>query len=206
MLLRVLQAGFVLKGWMTSGNPARLELPSPVRDKTRSLGGIMSKIHPSIVFFAASCLCMAAASAEQLYKWVDDQGHTHYTQTPPPSAGTRAKSVNIEVARADATAAAAAAAQQGKDQDTGKDQTTQHDTRDIDKEAAIREKVDADEASQRQKDAQLRYCQGLQSQLSSAEHANDNLSQSQRGARKLMDDAAQQKKVDDIKTQIRQQC
>jgi len=147
---------------------------------------------------------MTAASAEQLYKWVDDQGHVHYTQTPPPSAGTRAKSVNIEVPRADATAAAAAAAAAASP--PGKDQAPPAVTNDIAREAAIREKVDADEAPQRQKDAQLQYCKGLQSQLNSAQHANDNLSQSQRGARKLTDDAAQQKKIDALKAQIVQHC
>lgn len=168
----------------------------------------MSRIHCVIFLCALSCLCMTAAGAEQLYKWVDAEGHVHYTQTPPPSAGTRAKSVNLEVPRADATAAAAAAAatQQAKDQEAKKNQDAQEQAKEIDKEAAIREKMDADAAPQRQKDAQLQYCQGLQSKLDAAEHANDNLTPSQRGARKLTDDAAQQKKIDSLKAQIVQQC
>ena len=34
---------------------------------------------------AAACLWIAAGNAAgQLYRWVDDQGGVHYTQTPPP--------------------------------------------------------------------------------------------------------------------------
>jgi hypothetical protein len=165
----------------------------------------MSRIKSSFMLLCAvSCLCMTAVSADQLYKWVDDQGHTHYSQTPPPSVATKAKPVNIEVARADA-AAATAAIQQAKDAQAKKDQAAQDAAADIGKEAAIREKVNADEAPQQQA-AHLQYCQGLQSQLNSAEHADDNLSQNQRGERKLTDDAARQKKIADIKAQIRQSC
>jgi hypothetical protein len=151
---------------------------------------------------------MTAVSAEQLYKWVDDQGHVHYTQTPPPSAGTRAKSMNLDVARADATAQAAAAAaiQQEKDAKAKKEQDAEDEAKKVDEEAAIREKMNADQAPAQQQAAHQQYCQGLQSKLDSAEHANDNLSPSQRGARKLTDDAAQQKKIDAIKAQIMQQC
>jgi hypothetical protein len=170
---------------------------------------IMSKFQSCLMFVCAlSCLCITAVNADQLYKWVDDQGHVHYTQTPPPSAGTKAKAVNLEVARADATAAAAAAAaiQQSKDAQTKKDQTAQDEAAEIDKEAAIREKVMADQAPQQEQAAHLQYCQSLQSKLDSAEHADDALTPRQRGERKYSDDAAKQKKIDDIKAQIRQQC
>ena len=39
-------------------------------------------------------ICLAAA-ADQMYKWVDKDGHVHYSQTPPPSTGVQAQSVNI---------------------------------------------------------------------------------------------------------------
>ncbi|MGH8397279.1 MAG: DUF4124 domain-containing protein [Gammaproteobacteria bacterium] len=36
------------------------------------------------------------AQAQQVYRWVDAQGNIHYSQTPPPDAGTKAKLVNVE--------------------------------------------------------------------------------------------------------------
>lgn len=36
-----------------------------------------------------------AASADQVYKWVDKDGHTHYSQTPPSSTDVNAQTVDI---------------------------------------------------------------------------------------------------------------
>jgi|SRR5215469_5317592 len=36
-----------------------------------------------------------AAAADQIYKWVDKDGHVHYSQTPPPATGVQAQSVDI---------------------------------------------------------------------------------------------------------------
>jgi len=151
---------------------------------------------------------MTAVNAEQLYKWVDEQGKVHYSQTPPPAAGTKAKAVNIEVPRADATVVAAqsAAAQQAKDEQAKKDKDAQAEADEVAKEAAIREKMNADQAPQRQKDAQLQYCNGLRSRLNSYEHADDALSPRERGERKISDDQARQKAIDGIKAQIAQSC
>lgn len=52
----------------------------------------MIKILKSMTFFMAfSVACLA--SAQDFYKWVDAQGTTHYTQTPPPKAVTKPKKV-----------------------------------------------------------------------------------------------------------------
>ena len=168
----------------------------------------MSRIQGLMFLGVLSCLCVTTVSAEQLYKWVDEQGRTHYSQTPPPAAGTKAKSVNIEVPRADSTvvAAQAAAVQQAKDQQAQKDKDAQAQADEVAKEAAIREKMYQDQAPQRQKDAQLQYCNGLRSRLSAAEHADDALSPRERGERKVSDDQAHQKTIDDLKAQIAQAC
>ncbi|HKW39463.1 MAG TPA: glutaredoxin family protein [Burkholderiales bacterium] len=51
---------------------------------------------------AAACLWIAAGNAAgQLYRWVDDQGGVHYTQTPPPP---RAKDVQRKNFRSGGTA------------------------------------------------------------------------------------------------------
>jgi hypothetical protein len=35
------------------------------------------------------------AAADQVYKWVDDQGHVHFSQTPPPGTKVQAQSVTV---------------------------------------------------------------------------------------------------------------
>jgi hypothetical protein len=164
----------------------------------------MSKVQGLIFLGVVSCLCVTAVSADQLYKWVDDQGRTHYSQTPPPAAGSKAKAVDIKVTPPDPTAVQAA--QQANDQQAKKDKDAQDEADEVAKEAAIREKMNADQAPQRQKDAQLQYCNGLRSRLNSYEHADDALSPRERGERKISDDQARQKAIDGIKAQIAQSC
>jgi len=139
---------------------------------------------------------------------VDDQGHVHYSQTPPPEAGTRAKAAHIDVARADATAAAAYAAsvQQSKDAQTKKDQDAADAAKEVDKEAAIREKMAADQAPQREKEAREQYCKSLRSRLYALQHADDGLSEREKGERKYSDDVARQKQIDDAKAQVNSGC
>jgi hypothetical protein len=35
------------------------------------------------------------AAADQVYKWTDDQGHVHFSQTPPPGTKVQAQAVTV---------------------------------------------------------------------------------------------------------------
>ena len=50
-----------------------------------------------LLISAAALLAAAgmAASADQVYRWVDKDGHVHYSQTPPASTAMNAETVNI---------------------------------------------------------------------------------------------------------------
>jgi hypothetical protein len=50
------------------------------------------------------CVCMTAAFADQVYRWVDADGHVHYSQSPPPGATTNAKKVDVTTKPADSAA------------------------------------------------------------------------------------------------------
>ncbi len=49
-------------------------------NKTRLMQGF------SLTILSIGLLASFPAAAEKYYKWVDDAGSTHYTQTPPPKA------------------------------------------------------------------------------------------------------------------------
>ena len=51
------------------------------------------------VLFAIIVLFLSAPGMAKIYKWVDGNGTTHYTQTPPP-AKSKAKVEEINVAKA----------------------------------------------------------------------------------------------------------
>lgn len=53
---------------------------STSNNKTRLMHGF------SVAILGIGLLASFPASAEKFYKWVDDAGSTHYTQTPPPKA------------------------------------------------------------------------------------------------------------------------
>ncbi len=52
----------------------------------------------------ASCLaiaaCLPAFAAAQMYKWVDEKGVTHYSETPPPSGKAQSVPINPRTAPA----------------------------------------------------------------------------------------------------------
>ncbi len=51
----------------------------------------------SIALVATGLLVSYSASAEKFYKWQDEKGSTHYTQTPPPKAYVKKSStVNVD--------------------------------------------------------------------------------------------------------------
>jgi hypothetical protein len=43
----------------------------------------------------AGLMLIAAAQADNVYRWVDAQGHVHYSQTPPANSKTKAQTVDI---------------------------------------------------------------------------------------------------------------
>lgn len=59
----------------------------------------------------AVALLVCAPASAQVYKWVDEEGVTHYTQQPPP--GGKAQIINPNVASPEVPAAASSGANQG---------------------------------------------------------------------------------------------
>jgi len=48
------------------------------------IGENMIRTTPIMVALITGCLLSGTASAAKFYRWTDEQGATHYTQTPPP--------------------------------------------------------------------------------------------------------------------------
>ncbi len=54
---------------------------------------------PTVVLLAS----IGASYAQPFYKWTDEQGSTHYTQTPPPQKATKKLDINTRVPTDSAT-------------------------------------------------------------------------------------------------------
>ena len=48
-----------------------------------------------VVMFAALLAVVSAASAQQLYRWIDNQGRVHVTDTPPPPTAKFAQTTTV---------------------------------------------------------------------------------------------------------------
>jgi hypothetical protein len=55
----------------------------------------MNRKHPWIALLSLIALTFITVHADEVYRWVDAQGNVHYSQTPPPNAGTKAKLVDV---------------------------------------------------------------------------------------------------------------
>lgn len=62
---------------------------SPRSKKRLLLAGLGAGMLLLLIFFSF-------AHADSVYRWVDAQGHVHYSQTPPPNDATRARVMDVE--------------------------------------------------------------------------------------------------------------
>jgi hypothetical protein len=89
----------------------------------------------------SGCLLLVAAQADTVYRWVDAQGHVHYSQTPPPSSKSHAQAVDITPPPPDPTAAAR----------TADMEQAVNDRQQAQQALADKAKQDADKKAQQQK-------------------------------------------------------
>lgn len=65
-------------------------------------------------FTVAALLAAGALSATELYKWTDDKGVVHYSDTPPPKSKAAVQKQKVRLTGTDAPTPDAAAAEPGK--------------------------------------------------------------------------------------------
>ena len=73
--------------------------------------------------FVLACLVALplAAAAQQMYKWVDEKGVTHYSDSPPPDGKADAKKIDIRPVPPSAPVAAPPTWQQKEEQDVARE-------------------------------------------------------------------------------------
>ncbi len=66
-------------------------MPSPVASSNERAFSVKHSPIYSILLLLA--LALSAPVAAKIYKWVDKDGKTHYTQSPPPKDAARSKTM-----------------------------------------------------------------------------------------------------------------
>jgi len=131
------------------------------------------------------------AAADQIYKWVDSQGHVHFSQTPPPGTTVSAQSVTVNPAAPDPQSLANQQALQ--QQQAAKDKAAA--------DAAAKDKPDpAGEAQKKQ------HCEDLRTRLNVLQQSGRTATTDAQGNLTYLDDNARAQQIDEINQQIKSDC
>lgn len=132
-----------------------------------------------------------SAGADQVYRWVDKDGHVHYSQTPPSSTAVNAQTLNINPPPPDPTG-------------LQNDQKLAQQAQDRDKQAQDAQKNDQkaqQEQAQRQKE-----CDYLQQRLQVLQQSARVATIDAQGNRTYVSDDARAKQEQDLQEQINKTC
>lgn len=137
-----------------------------------------------------AALCFASA-ADQVYRWVDKDGHVHYSQTPPAGTGVQAQSVNMSPPPPDPVTLQNQQnlAQQLKD----KDKQAQ--------DAAQKQQQDAQKQAQ-----QKQHCDDLRGHLAVLTQSGRTASVDAQGQVNYLSDEERQKQAKALQDQIAADC
>jgi hypothetical protein len=131
------------------------------------------------------------AAADQVYRWVDDQGHVHFSQTPPPGTKVQAQQVTVNPAPPDP-------------QSLQNSQDLQKQIADKDKaaqDAAAKNKPDPAKEAEKQA-----HCDDLRSKLQVLEQSGRAATTDAQGNINYLDDQARATQEAAIQDQISKDC
>ena len=132
-----------------------------------------------------------SAGADQVYRWVDKDGHVHYSQTPPASTGVNAQTLNITPPAPDPTT-------------LQNDQKLAQQTQDRDKQAEDAQKKEQQaqqEQAQRQKE-----CDYLQQRMQLLQNSGRVATVDAQGNRSYISDDDRAKQEQQLQDQINKTC
>lgn len=143
------------------------------------------------IFILLLCACMTTAFADQVYRWVDKDGHVHYSQTPPASTTVHASSTNVSAPPPDPTGVQNA--QNLVQQMQVQNQQAQ----------AAQQQAQAEAQKQAQ---QQQRCNQLMSQLQILKQVNVVATVDAQGNRTYLSDAQHEQQEQQLQDEINKEC
>jgi hypothetical protein len=171
----------------------------PARDATTNYLGnrllleCATMVKPSFAF-AVITLSMFSASAAfaELYKWKDEQGQIHYTQTPPPGGKDAAETVRATKAPTGASEAQKRLDEKLKQFDAGREQRV--------KASEEKKAAEAEEAKRKEN------CEMAKRRLNGLEGSNRIFEYDSKGERNRLGEEQRQAHIEETKKQIADLC
>ncbi|HUL94517.1 MAG TPA: DUF4124 domain-containing protein [Usitatibacter sp.] len=138
----------------------------------------------ALVSLLASCACLAAWG-EGMYKWVDEKGVTHYSESPPPE-GTASKKLEVK-------------AGEGKEADWHKK------LQDYNQQKLLKEQAERQQAAKEQGNRQAQ-CKRAQEALDTLNNSRRVYHLDDKGQRVYVDDEQRQKEIEMWQERARSAC
>ncbi len=139
-----------------------------------------------LVILAIACAAFAQVASAQLYKYVDKDGKTVYSDQPPPNVDS--KQLNVQTGTSSPTAAPKTALERDKELQKGRDEANKKSAE------AAKAQGQKDQACQAAKDNYAQYAAGGRMQRTNANGereflSDDEIDAAREKAQKQMDDA-----------------
>jgi hypothetical protein len=142
---------------------------------------------------ALIALLPALAAADQVYKWVDEQGRVHFSQTPPPSAASNVQQVTVSAPPPDPQSLQNQ--QQLQKQQADKDQAA--------KDAAAKEQAKKDPKAEA---LQKQHCDDMRSRLQALQIGGRIATVDAQGNRSYVSDDDRVKQEQQLQDQLTKEC
>lgn len=143
--------------------------------------------------FALLALSLSSAVCAEMYRWVDSQGHVHYSDAPPPAGAKSSKTIDTPTSGAPAQATKSKTLQE-KDMEFRQRQTAQ---------AEAQAKKDKEEADAKQK---KQNCEAARANLRTLESGERVTTMNEKGERIFVDDAARSKGIEEARKGVDTWC
>lgn len=150
----------------------------------------MKKLTIAALFGA---LLAAPVMAAQFYKWTDEQGVTHYSESPPPETAKGATEVKVQTRTPSGSEAAVENLQ--KQREAATKSLTDAEKK---KTPASPVKTDKSEYAER--------CKKLQANLATLENSGRVSEPDDKGEKRYLTDEEKNKRMDDTRRQIKAYC
>ncbi|HEX2667034.1 MAG TPA: DUF4124 domain-containing protein [Gammaproteobacteria bacterium] len=144
-----------------------------------------------IAFGLGLALAAGLASADQVYKWVDKDGHVHFSQTPPAGTGVQAQTVDVKPPPPDPTGLA-------------NSQNLQQQI--ADKKKAEQKDPQRAQEEEEQKQQQKERCDELRERLNVLNAGGRATTVDSKGNVNYLSDEERDKKMAEIEGQIEKSC
>ena len=141
------------------------------------------------ILVVAATLAVFAASAQTMYKWVDEKGVTHFSENPPPDGNKNAQKIEVKPIQSDRPPA-----------DNWKQREMES------KQVRAKKGVEEESARQREEAQRGRACRNAQNRADAMKNYARVFRLDEKGERVYYDDKQRESELADAQREIARYC